>query len=236
MLGWAELEPKLEIELRAQDPENPDEAKPLRCGFDEQGCKIFQAPYEEEVELQVHNRSGMRLVAKAFVCDDANSFTTSIVTKNTSTMTMVSTNPQKQPLLLTKNHYKPLFEHKKAIFRGFQTRYHKENYEGLEKWDVLQITRDAETSRGKTATICVRFFTNPGKMTYNRGGGRDDQHRAEPAHHGRVIVPGRSDSQQFPCPPARKRWESRRGHILGEIKIRVKAAGDIAEQLRDLHV
>ena len=57
MLDWAELEPKLELELRAQDPENPDKGKPLRCGFDEEGCKIVQAPYEEEVELHVHNRS-----------------------------------------------------------------------------------------------------------------------------------------------------------------------------------
>ena len=198
----AAWEQHIGIELRS-------ESQLLPSSF-ENGMQIFKAPYGQDYEIIVRNQSDTdKFVAKACI-----------------------EGPEGlQYLLLTKNNFKPLFSRDKAIFRGFQTKYEKENLEGEEVYRALQIIREQKQSRGELEKIQLKIYANNGRMTYNRGGGQMSRTRDEALRDGIVTVPGAEETEHFRCPRAKQRWESRQGKYLGQITIGVQARRDMADNL-----
>ncbi|CAD7971119.1 unnamed protein product [Amoebophrya sp. A120] len=122
--------------------------------------------------------------------------------------------------------FKPLFADRKVIFRGYQTRYEKGNYELTQEAYVFKAaelgTDGTKNLDLLVETLYVEVFENVGEWTFNRGGGRKKCNRSSSMKKNGVLVPGKLESNTVDCPGAEKRWESREGAYLGTLELTVK--------------
>lgn len=123
--------------------------------------------------------------------------------------------------LVGKHSYLPVSPMCRTLFPGFEAQYSNTNFEATVKYNTLDITRDSQHD-GRTEEITIHIFKNDGHMTYNRGGCHDFQSRGAPCKRDSITVSGDIEEDNCKCPPAKKRWESRKGEYFGEICDRVE--------------